>query len=70
MNAVAAPVPVIEAARLRLRPMPAGDWPACAALMASGRVRHMGGPFDTAAPRQPGAGNAADPVFRDTRGRA
>jgi len=52
MTVMAAPlltVPVIETERLRLRAMQPADWPACAALMASDRARHMGGPFGTAA---------------------
>jgi|JI8StandDraft_2_1071088.scaffolds.fasta_scaffold09899_3 RimJ/RimL family protein N-acetyltransferase len=43
------PAPVLTTERLRLRPMVPGDWPAYAALMASDRACHMGGPFDTPA---------------------
>lgn len=38
--------PVLDTPRLRLRAMRPADWPAYAALMASPRARHMGGPFD------------------------
>ena len=41
--------PVLTTARLRLRPMVPGDWPAFAAFWASDRARHMGGPHDTRA---------------------
>lgn len=41
--------PALDTPRLRLRAMTPGDWPAYAALMASPRARHMGGPFDTSA---------------------
>lgn len=41
--------PTLGTERLTLRPMRAGDWPAYAALMASPRAAHMGGPFDTRA---------------------
>lgn len=37
--------PVIETARLRLRPQEARDWPPFRALMTSARARFMGGPF-------------------------
>lgn len=39
--------PVLTTARLRLRPMVPGDWPAYAAFWATDRARHMGGPHDT-----------------------
>ncbi|HMO06725.1 MAG TPA: GNAT family N-acetyltransferase [Paracoccaceae bacterium] len=41
--------PTLATARLTLRPMEPGDFPAYAALMASGRSAFMGGPFDTRA---------------------
>ena len=41
--------PTLTTARLTLRPMRAGDFPAYAALMASPRAAYMGGPYDTAA---------------------
>jgi RimJ/RimL family protein N-acetyltransferase len=37
--------PALTTDRLTLRPMTAGDFPAYAAFLASGRARHMGGPF-------------------------
>lgn len=43
------PAPVLTTERLRLRPMVPGDWPDYAALMASDRASHMGGPFDARA---------------------
>lgn len=50
MSTVAAhSAPVIETARLRLRPMVPADWPAYAALMGSERARFMHGPHDTPA---------------------
>jgi RimJ/RimL family protein N-acetyltransferase len=41
--------PILDTPRLALRPMRPADFPAYAALMAGGRARHMGGPFDTRA---------------------
>lgn len=41
--------PTLRTERLTLRPMCAGDFPAYAALMASPRSVHMGGPYDTPA---------------------
>jgi RimJ/RimL family protein N-acetyltransferase len=38
--------PMLSTDRLTLRPMRDGDFPAYAALMASPRAAHMGGPFD------------------------
>ncbi|MGI3164854.1 GNAT family N-acetyltransferase [Pseudooceanicola sp. 200-1SW] len=38
-------IPTLHTARLRLRAMHPDDWPAYAALMATERARHMGGPF-------------------------
>ena len=46
MSMAAALPPVIETARLRLRPMAPADWPAYAAFWASDRSRHMGGPLE------------------------
>lgn len=43
--AVAAAVPVIETARLRLRAPCMADWPAYEAVFTSDRARFMGGPF-------------------------
>ncbi|MGO4853269.1 GNAT family N-acetyltransferase [Phaeovulum sp. W22_SRMD_FR3] len=42
-------IPTLTTARLILRPMQAGDWPAYHALMASDRALHMGGPFSPTA---------------------
>jgi len=42
-------IPTLTTQRLTLRPMTPQDWPAYAALMASDRARHMGGPH---APRE------------------
>lgn len=41
--------PTLTTARLRLRPMQAGDFPAYAAFMASPRSVGVGGPYDTRA---------------------
>lgn len=41
-----APIPTLQTARLTLRPPVMADFPAYAALMASARATHMGGPFD------------------------
>ena len=41
--------PTLTTARMTLRPMRHGDFPAYAALMASPRAAYMGGPYDTAA---------------------
>ena len=41
-----APIPILQTARLTLRPPVMADFPAYAALMASARAIHMGGPFD------------------------
>jgi len=41
-----APIPTLQTARLTLRPPVMADFPAYAALMASARAIHMGGPFD------------------------
>ena len=41
--------PTLTTARMTLRPMRAGDFPAYAALMASPRAAYMGGAYDTAA---------------------
>lgn len=43
-----AAAPILRTPRLVLRPMRAEDWPDYAAVMASGRAAHMGGPHDTA----------------------
>ncbi|WP_114010161.1 GNAT family N-acetyltransferase [Cohaesibacter intestini] len=43
------PIPEIETARLRLRPMMISDWPDYSALMQSSRAQYMGGPHDIAA---------------------
>ena len=40
-------IPTITTPRLTLRPPVYADFPAYAALMASPRSVHMGGPFDT-----------------------
>lgn len=42
---IAAAVPVIETARLRLRAPRMADWPAYEAVFTSDRARYMGGPF-------------------------
>ena len=41
--------PTLTTARMTLRPMRHGDFPAYAALMASPRAAYMGGPYNTAA---------------------
>ena len=43
--------PALASERLRLRPLAPGDFPACAALMASDRAAGMGGAFGTRAAR-------------------
>lgn len=52
MSVLTAPlltIPVIDTPRLQLRAMRPADFPAYAALMASSRAVHMGGPFDSRA---------------------
>lgn len=41
-------IPILATERLVLRPMRASDWEPYYAVMASGRARHMGGPFSRA----------------------
>lgn len=45
------PPPTLAIARLTLRAMHPGDWPAYAAFMAGGRSAHMGGPCGSRAAR-------------------
>lgn len=46
-EAMAAAVPAIETARLRLRAPSLSDWPAYEVVFTSDRARFMGGPFST-----------------------